>query len=103
MRKGQTNKHVMAWQSKVGFLPWMSPSTSTVIEKLGSRGVRNVVVVPIAFTSDHIETLFEIGIELAEDAEKVGISNFKCTEGLNGSKVFIQALADITKAHLDEG
>ena len=69
----------------------------------GKKGYRNVLVVPVAFTSDHIETLFEVGIELAEDAEKVGITAFKCTEGLNGSEIFIQALADIAKTHLDEG
>jgi ferrochelatase len=60
------NKHILAWQSKVGYLPWMSPSTSTAIEACGKRGEKNVLVVPIAFTSDHIETLFEIGIEYAE-------------------------------------
>lgn len=101
LSEGQTNKHVLAWQSKVGFLPWMTPSTSEVIASLGSRGVRNVVVVPVAFTSDHVETLFEIGIEYAEEAEEAGITNFTCTEGLNGSEIFIEALADIVDDHLE--
>mmetsp|Transcript_18012 Transcript_18012/g.31838 ORF Transcript_18012/g.31838 Transcript_18012/m.31838 type:complete len:419 (-) Transcript_18012:1031-2287(-) len=95
------NKHVLAWQSKVGFMPWMVPSTGTVLENLGKKGHKHVLVVPVAFTSDHIETLFEIGMEYAEDAEKAGIKNFKFTEGLNGSETFIKALADIVGEHLD--
>lgn len=95
--------HVMAWQSKVGFLPWMVPKTSDVIEGLGKRNVRHVLVCPIAFTSDHIETTFEIGIEYAEDAEKVGITEFKCTTGLNDSPIFADAMADIVATHLDSG
>lgn len=94
-------RHVIAWQSKVGYLPWMTPSTSQVIESLGKRGVKNLLVVPVAFTSDHIETLFEIGQEYKEEAEEHGITNFQYTEGLNGSKTFITALADIVKEHLD--
>jgi ferrochelatase len=58
------SKHVLAWQSKVGFLPWMVPSTSDAIKKLATvRRVKNLLVVPVAFTSDHVETLFEIGLE----------------------------------------
>jgi len=98
----QTNQYVMAWQSKVGFLPWMVPNTGSAIKELGKKGTRNVMVIPIAFTSDHIETLFEIGIEYAEEAEEVGIQNFCFTEGMNGSEVFIRALADIVSNHLDK-
>jgi len=97
----ETNKNVLAWQSKVGFLPWMVPDTASVIKNLGKRGHKSVLVVPVAFTSDHIETLFEIGMEYAEDAEKAGIADFKHTEGLNGSSTFCEALADIVSEHLD--
>mmetsp|Transcript_522 Transcript_522/g.1297 ORF Transcript_522/g.1297 Transcript_522/m.1297 type:complete len:418 (-) Transcript_522:377-1630(-) len=96
-----TNKHVLAWQSKVGFLPWMVPDTASTLENLGRKGHKAVLVVPVAFTSDHIETLFEIGIEYAEDAKKAGIADFKYTEGLNGSETFCNALADIVAKHLD--
>eukprot|EP00939_MAST-03C_sp_MAST-3C-sp1_P001658 g1658.t1 len=95
------NKYILGWQSKVGYVPWMVPSTEHVIKSLGKRGTRHVLVVPIAFTSDHIETLFEIGHEYAEVAEEVGIKNFKFTEGLNGSKTFCNALADIVQSHLE--
>eukprot|EP00041_Stephanoeca_diplocostata_P007302 m.102446 g.102446 ORF g.102446 m.102446 type:complete len:404 (-) comp16822_c0_seq1:107-1318(-) len=96
-------KHVMCWQSKVGFLPWMTPQTGEAIKSLGKRNEKHLLVVPIAFTSDHIETLFEIGMEYAEEAAEEGITHFKMTEGLNGSRVFAQALADIVSEHLDSG
>ena len=95
---GQSNHYIMAWQSKVGFLPWMVPSTSTVIKSLGGC---HVIIVPIAFTSDHIETLFEINIEYLEEATAAGIKTFNCTEGLNGSAIFSNALAEIVQNHLD--
>lgn len=97
---GNPLKYVVGWQSKVGFMPWMVPNTSNVIKNLGKRGVKHLLVVPIAFTSDHVETLFEIGQEYKEEAEEVGITNFEYTEGLNGSPIFIQALADIVQGHL---
>ena len=97
------NRHVLAWQSKVGFLPWMSPSTGDALKQVGKRGYKHVLVVPIAFTSDHIETLYEIGEEYAEEAEEVGIENFKYTEGLNGLPRFHEALADIVDNHLTSG
>lgn len=100
---GPIPRHILAWQSKVGFLPWMVPSTTKVIEGLGKRNSKHVLVVPVAFTSDHIETLYEIGMEYAEEAEEVGITHFKWTEGLNGSEVFIKAQADIVADHLKSG
>eukprot|EP00494_Astrolonche_serrata_P006563 UN06587 len=69
------NEHFVAWQSKVGFLPWMVPKTEATIKELGKRGVPNILTVPIAFVCDHIETLHEIGIEYKEEADKVGIKN----------------------------
>ena len=100
-RWSRNNKYILGWQSKVGYVPWMVPSTESIIKNLGKRGVRRVLVVPIAFTSDHIETLFEIGHEYAELAEEVGIKEFRFTEGMNGSETFISALADIVHDHLE--
>jgi len=99
---GHSNTHMLAWQSKVGFLPWMVPSTSAAIEALGKKGHKHVLVVPLAFTTDHIETLFEIGIEYAEEAEEHGIKHFKYTEGLNGSEIFADAMSNLVATHLDE-
>eukprot|EP00658_Telonema_sp_P-2_P030258 TRINITY_DN22883_c0_g1_i5.p1 TRINITY_DN22883_c0_g1~~TRINITY_DN22883_c0_g1_i5.p1 ORF type:complete len:191 (-),score=40.44 TRINITY_DN22883_c0_g1_i5:412-984(-) len=95
-----SNRYMLAWQSKVGFLPWLSPSTSDTIKGFGSQGHKYVLTVPIAFTSDHIETLFEIDIEYAEEAEEAGIEIFRRAPSLNGSELFQEALADIVHGHL---
>jgi hypothetical protein len=55
-----TNPYILAYQSDVGPVRWLGPSTEQVIRRLGSRGHRHLLVVPIAFTSDHIETLSEL-------------------------------------------
>ena len=57
---------------QVGPLPWLGPQTDEVIEGLAKKGKKNMLLVPIAFTSDHIETLYELDIEYATElAEKV--------------------------------
>ncbi|RLO11342.1 hypothetical protein DYB28_004593 [Aphanomyces astaci] len=102
-----TNPHVLSWQSKgslslyFGYLPWMGPSTSNVIKGLASQGHKHVLAVPIAFTSDHIETLFEIDIEYAEEARELGIEHFKRSPSLNEEPLLAQAMADLVKDHLD--
>lgn len=65
--------------------------------------IRHVLTVPIAFTSDHIETLFEIDIEYAEEALEAGIEQFKRCPSLNDEPLLSQAMADIVKDHLDTG
>jgi len=96
------NRHVMAWQSQVGPLPWMGPQTGDVIKGLAKQGHKHVLAVPIAFTSDHVETLFEIDIEYKEEADEVGL-DFRRSESLNGSPLIIKAQADIVAEHLRSG
>lgn len=92
----------LVWQSKVGPLPWLSPQTDEAIKGLVNRGRKNILLVPIAFTSDHIETLFEIDHEYIEElGSEVGVKNIRRASSLNDSPVFIEALADIVKRHID--
>ena len=70
-----------------------------VIQGLAKQGHKHVLAVPIAFTSDHIETLFEIDIEYKEEAEEVGI-DFRRSESLNGSPLIMKAQAEIVAEHL---
>lgn len=60
-----------------------------------------MLTVPIAFTSDHIETLFEIDVEYAEEAHAAGIAHFKRCPSLNDEPKLFTAMADIVKHHLD--
>lgn len=92
---GFANDHSLCYQSKVGPLKWLTPSTPDKIEELAARGVKDMLVVPIAFTSDHLETLFELGIEYRRVAKEAGVEQYEVTEGLNDSPIFIDALAQL--------
>ncbi|XP_060066030.1 ferrochelatase, mitochondrial-like [Ylistrum balloti] len=97
---GYCNPYRLVWQSKVGPLQWLSPQTDVAIEGLAQRGQKNILLVPIAFTSDHIETLFELDLEYGTElSAKHGIT-IKRADAMNGSPTFIQALADLVKNHL---
>lgn len=92
-RGGWTNPHHLCFQSKVGPQKWLTPSTPAMIEDLAKKGVKDMLAVPIAFASDHLETLFEVGIEFRHLAKEAGVRQFEVTEGLNYSEKFIDALA----------
>ena len=81
----------------------MGPSTEQVIKDLGAKGRTKVLVVGIAFTSDHIETLSEIDIEYGDLANEVGITEFKRAPAFNGDPLFQDALAQIVLDHLERG
>lgn len=101
-RLGFSNPYRLTWQSQVGPSKWLGAQTSDTIKHYVERGQSDIVIVPIAFTSDHIETLYEIDLEVMHEDAK-GNPGVKRAESLNGSPVFIQALADIAKAHLESG
>lgn len=83
----------VCYQSKVGPQKWLEPSTIKTIEELANKGERKMLVIPIAFVSDHLETLHELDIELREIALENKVEKFEVTKGLNESEKFIDALA----------
>jgi protoporphyrin/coproporphyrin ferrochelatase len=89
------NSHTLAYQSRVGPVEWLKPYTEEAIAQLAKRGVKNLLVVPISFVSEHIETLQEIDIEYREVAESVGIHNFDRVPALNSHPTFINDLAEL--------
>jgi protoporphyrin/coproporphyrin ferrochelatase len=97
------HEYLISYQSEVGPVRWLGPSTERVIEDLGSKKRKRVLVVPIAFTSDHIETLHELDIEYAELAHEVGIERFERAPALNDMASFQDALADVVASHLRSG
>lgn len=97
---GFQNQFLLSYQSEVGPVRWLGPSTEQVIKDLGAKGRRKVLVVGIAFTSDHIETLSEIDIEYGHLAESVGITEFKRAPAFNAEPLFQDALAEIVMDHL---
>lgn len=91
----------LSYQSKSGPVKWLEPSTDEMIESLAERGVRNVLVVPISFVSDHIETLYEIDILYKNMAAKLGI-RLERTESLNTDPLFISAMKDLVRGVMRE-
>ena len=94
-RGGYSQTHTLCYQSKVGPLKWLTPSTPDTIAELAAKGVKNMLLVPVAFASDHLETLFELGIEYRRQARERGVEQYEVTEGLNDSPKFIEALAHL--------
>ncbi|TAK58889.1 MAG: ferrochelatase [Bacteroidetes bacterium] len=96
VKKGGWNSpHVLCYQSKVGPAEWLKPSIQNTIHDLTMKGRKHLLVIPIAFVTEHIETLHEINIEIREEAEHLGITQFEMMPALNDSPKFISCLTDV--------
>ncbi|MFH0736576.1 MAG: ferrochelatase [bacterium] len=100
-QRNYSHKHVLCYQSKVGPVKWLEPSTDKMIEELASMGQKHLLIVPISFVSDHVETLFELNIEYRHVADKNNIIDYIVMEGLNGLDLFIKTLAKIVTDNLN--
>ena len=70
------NRQVLAYQSRTGPVKWIGPGTEEVLAELGDEGVTDVLVVPLSFVSDHIETLYEVDMLFADAARAAGITGY---------------------------
>jgi protoporphyrin/coproporphyrin ferrochelatase len=96
MERGRwSNPHRLCYQSKVGASKWLQPSLHQTLNMLAAERVREVCIVPVAFVSDHVETLAEIDHEAREQARRLGFTQFEMSAGLNDSPKFISALGQI--------
>ncbi|TFY54851.1 hypothetical protein EVJ58_g8614 [Rhodofomes roseus] len=98
-RLGHSNPYRLVWQSQVGPSAWMGMQTNDALKGLARLGRKRAILIPIAFTSDHIETLYELDLEYAREAQEHGMEVVRA-ESLNESPVFIRALADLAATHL---
>jgi ferrochelatase len=94
------NRHVLGYQSRTGPVEWIGPGTEDVIRELGESGVREVLIVPLSFVSDHIETLYEVDQLFAADAARAGIAEYRRPAALNTHPLLIEALAELVERHL---
>jgi protoporphyrin/coproporphyrin ferrochelatase len=92
---GWPRTHLLCYQSRVGPSKWLQPPLTETIKRLGHEGVKEMLVVPISFVTEHIETLHEINIEAREGAEKLGIKTFRMMPAVGDSPLFIAALKDL--------
>lgn len=88
------NIHI-AYQSKIGPVKWLEPSTISKLKELAHTGLKSLLVYPLGFVADNSETLYEIEMEYAEMAREDGIANFKAIKPLNFNTDFIKCLAEI--------
>lgn len=91
---------LLSFQSRVGPVKWLEPATTDEIVRLGDAGHRNLAVVPISFVSDHLETLYELDIELRELAEEHGVTGFFRAPALNTRPDFLDALTALVQRRL---
>ena len=97
---GRRHAWVISYQSAVGPMRWLKPSTEAMLKALARRGIKKLIVVPISFVTDHIETLCEIDIEYRALAEGLGIKDFRMSKALESHPGFINALADCVEESL---
>jgi ferrochelatase len=93
-----TGPSSLAYQSKLGPVEWLGPATLDVLNELGRRGQKQVLVVPIAFVTDHVETLYEIDQLFGDAAKAAGIVEFRRTRGLNDRPTFLRCLEDLARS-----
>jgi ferrochelatase len=93
--KNWPKTHLLCYQSRVGPMKWLEPSFVGTLQRLGHSGVKEVLVVPISFVTEHIETLHEINIDGRADAQRCGIETFRMMPALGDSELFIGALKDL--------
>jgi protoporphyrin/coproporphyrin ferrochelatase len=91
----------LSYQSQTGPVRWLEPRTDRILEELGREGVRDVLVAPVSFVSDHIETLYEVDQLFADAAARAGITTFRRTRSLNDDPAFLAVLADLVEHALD--
>jgi ferrochelatase len=84
----------LCYQSRSGPVEWLSPSTPEMLKTLAGEGTKNILMVPISFVSDHIETLYEIDILYSEQAEELGM-RLLSSPSLNSHPLFIAGLKDL--------
>ena len=97
--KGLEQPWSLAYQSRNGPVPWLQPYLEDELKRLGRSGVSNVVVVPISFVSDHIETLFELDQLYARVANAHGVTNYQRARCFNGDPMFAQLLYSLFMDH----
>ena len=101
-RGGWPGRRHVCYQSKVGASKWLQPSMHETVKKLAAAGSHHILVVPISFVSDHVETLHEIEIEHREQARGLGIEDYRMMPGLNDDARFIAALGALVRKEVQE-
>ncbi len=101
VEKQTGRKGALCFQSRSGPVRWLSPSTPEILNELATQGCRNILMVPISFVSDHVETLYEIDILYKQTAEDLGML-LQPTRSFNSDPAFIRCLKEIVLEKLEK-
>lgn len=93
--------HTLCYQSRVGPMKWLRPSLMETVKSLVNKGRKNLLVIPAAFVTDHIETLHEINIEVRKYALAHGARQFELMPALNSHPKFMKCLAELVESRLE--
>jgi ferrochelatase len=98
MQRLEGREHQIAFQSRLGPVKWLEPTLPDKLKELSAKGAPPLVVVPVSFVSDHIETLYELDIQHREIAEDLGFKVYERAPALNTRPDFIAALAELVRS-----
>ena len=101
----ETSAHLpwlLAYQSQVGPIRWVGPTVEQALEAMLGDGLRSVIVAPVSFVSDHLETLYDIDLLYRRQAIEMGFERFERTESLNASDDFVDLLAGLVIHRFEE-
>lgn len=87
--------YMLSFQSRVGPETWLLPGTEPAMAWLRERGYEALVVVPVSFVSEHIETLYEIEVQFGEEARRLGFTQFLRVPTPNADADFVELLGDL--------
>jgi protoporphyrin/coproporphyrin ferrochelatase len=101
VERGKWNSpHTLCYQSRVGPAKWLRPSLKEMVKHLASNNRRHLLIIPVAFVTDNIETLYEINVDVRKHAMMQGIQQFELAPALNNHPKFIQCLAELVHTQL---
>jgi ferrochelatase len=98
LRNMEFNGAHLAYQSKVGPMKWLEPSLETKMIELSTQGIKRVLIVPISFTIDNLETDYELSIDYVKRGKKMGFEELLVAKCPNDSDIFVKALSEISAA-----
>jgi len=98
MERLQNVNYHLAFQSRAGPVKWLEPTTEEMIRRLAGEGCKEMLMAPLSFVSDHVETLYEVDIQYAQEAKELGIGKFRRAPALNASPLFIQCLTELVRS-----
>lgn len=94
--------HLISFQSRLGPVKWVGPDVRDTVARLGKEGMRSLIVCPVSFVSEHLETIYDLDIDLPRIARAAGIVNYRRVKTVRDENRFIRGLAQLVRDRLPE-